>query len=538
MTFVAELEIPHMFTAYSEDLGYLKNNLHHYQYYCEKCEQLFSAAWGKISGAINYYERGANFKCPYCERAHGNHVAYINRHKLVPDKVRIAVKEFKKVITLEIYCNAFKFTNYLEIIETSYNEVFRFDISKQTTTFSNYLYGQKQETIELGNPFQLEIFSKSILRHFKSHSLANSEQKKDITRVLKTLRETVHQKLEKHLKYRISSMFVSPGATHGSFLLPVFNMAYRLMFPDVPNLPSQYREDDSYVRKQLWEANMLKSLGYMDRVIAMTRNKTDFITALTEVYKLPNKPLVRKILTNDPFTVNILNTVFSICSNYDYAIQIFDALVKDLETGINRWDQEGMIKFFAAMKPIYGESGIVRLITKAKESQTYDCIRLYEQLSEINKKALIIEKVRLRDIHDWMSLRHKKQTHKNLKFSVPEHIVKRLSMQSNRLKFFLPAESMQLLEAGHALHNCVASYGKNMKDNQLWVVLVADDNGKLVACLEIKGNELVQAKLDQNKCVSCDKELNTAIIAWAKDANIKIKTSDVHVLKEKIAIPA
>ena len=59
-------------------------------------------------------------------------------------------------------------------------------------------------------------------------------------------------------------------------------------------------------------------------------------------------------------------------------------------------------------------------------------------------------------------------------------------MQKDRMKFFLPKESLELLEAGTELHNCVASYGSDMKDNSKWIVLVADDKGKLAACLEVR----------------------------------------------------
>jgi len=157
-------------------------------------------------------------------------------------------------------------------------------------------------------------------------------------------------------------------------------------------------------------------------------------------------------------------------------------------------------------------------------------------LNDENKKALETESVRLRDLHDWMSLRHKRQTHKNLKFDVPDHIIKRLSMQTDRLKFFMPKESMELLEAGHELHNCVATYGNAMKNNSKWIVLVADDKGKLTVCLEIRGNELVQAKTNRNKPVSSDNKLNSEVLAWAKEANIRVETSDVMLpVKEKLA---
>ncbi len=102
-------------------------------------------------------------------------------------------------------------------------------------------------------------------------------------------------------------------------------------------------------------------------------------------------------------------------------------------------------------------------------------------------------------------------------------------MQTDRLKFFMPKESMELLEAGMTLHNCVASYGSAMKDNSSWVVLVADDKGKLSACLEVQGRKLVQAKIDKNKLAANDPKLNSEILAWAKGAGLQIKTGDLKI---------
>ena len=45
---------------------------------------------------------------------------------------------------------------------------------------------------------------------------------------------------------------------------------------------------------------------------------------------------------------------------------------------------------------------------------------------------------------------------------------------------------------------------------------MADDQGKLAACLEIKDKDLVQAKLDRNRPVRSNAELNAEILTWAK----------------------
>lgn len=569
MAIIAELKIPQMFTAYAEDLGYIKDNgLHHYQYFCEECDQVFAAAWGKPPGALGYCERGSHFKCPYCGIEHQNNVAYIKQNEAVPWKVRLVVKEYKSVVIFEITCKTVIFFEYLRLHTGSHKETFRFDIAKQTVTFSCYENG---EEIELGNPFNLHLFERSILRFFCANSLANSIQKSDLTWILKILRETVHRKLEAHLKHKISSMFVSAGTHWGSFILPLFNIAYRVACPDAPNLPAAYRSEIRAIW-DFWNTKMVEvkkgepgtlihtfsGIDYMDAVIAQTRRKKDFITALAAVHDLPDKPAVRRALADEPFNVKMLQMAFYLCQNYDHAIDLFNGLTQHRvipdSTGIHyrgylNGCHEELVKFLSVMKDIYGEAGLVRLANEPRDLQTRDCIRLYNQLNDENKKAFAAEKVRLRELHDWLSLRHKKQNHQNVRFSVPAHIVKRLSMQRERLSFFLPEESMQLLEAGHELHNCVGSYGRAMKNHELWIVLVADDRGKLVACLELNGagtppnttRELVQAKVDHNKPASSNALLNQAVIAWAKETNIKIVTTDIKVPKEKkkkIKVPA
>lgn len=541
MKLLAEMVIPQMFTAYAEDQGHLHNGLHHYQYFCEECDQIFASAWGRKPGTYPPVERGASFVCPNCGQMHENHVVYIDRKEKAPNKIRLAVKEFKSVIALEVSSKTVYFNDYLSLYAGNYKEIFRFDIPKQTVSFSSYdTDGSLSETIELGNPFKLDILSKSILRFFIPISLANSEHKSKLNQTLKVLRESVRRKLEKHLGHKVSSAYVSPGQNHGTFLLPIFNLAYRVTCPDAPNLPTEFREEPEMIQDFL--SKRLLDCDLMDNVIALTRQKRDFVKALIVSQPLPNKPSVRRLLSVAPFNVALLAKAFEVCKNYDYALQLHESLMKVSGDTRVRWViKENLFQFLQEMRPIYGEAGIVYLVENYIEIELRDCINLFQQLTDENRKAFETESVRLRDIHDWMSLRHKKQSHKNLKFDVPEHIVKRLSMQKEQLKFFLPKESMQLLEAGCELHNCVASYGAAMKDNKKWIVLVADDNGKLVACLEINGKELVQAKLDRNMPASCNAQLNQEIVAWAGEAGIKVKTPDIKMPSEqeiRVRVPA
>lgn len=526
----AEVVIPKMFTAFAEDQKYLDNGLHHFQYYCIECNQAFSAAWGRITGALSYYERGARFHCPHCGKLHEKNVVVIDRKAQAPNKARLSVKVYKNAVVLEVTSKTIEFRELLRVFEGKYKEIFRFDIKKQTATLTRYSNGDAIETMEIGNPFNLGLFDKSILLYWQPYSLANTLQKNELNRVIRVLRETVQDKLEEHLGHKIQSMYVSPGQYHGTFLLPILNMAYRLMFPGAPNLPVMYRQTVDAV-KRLWDIQMIGE--FMDDVITMTRQGADYITAMAAVKQLPNRPAIKRILGKDPFDIGYLSEAFGLCKNYDYAIRLYTGF-KDLQLERTAYGNQLLLEFLREMLPIYGESGIVYLVEHERRAELWDCARMYRQLKPENKEALKDERITLKELHDWLAWRHRLQTHINLKFDVPEHIVRRLSMQKDRLKFFLPRESIELLRAGTDLHNCVASYGWAMKDNTKWVVLVADDKGKLAACLEVQGKKLVQAKVDKNKPVSGDAKLNAEVLAWAKEAKLEISTSDVKVAAEKV----
>lgn len=528
----AEVIIPQMFTAYAEDLGYLNTGLHHYQYFCKKCDQNFSSAWGRKTGYIRWYERGDYFHCPHCGTEHRDNTVCVKRKVEAPNKVRLRVKVYQNLVVFEVVSETLQFRDFLRIYKGKYKENFRFDIAKQTVLFNRHSTGDEVEAFEIGNPYNFDFITKSILRFFTSSSLANLEQKKELNRILKVLREAVHNKLEKHLGYKVSSMYTASGQYHGTFLVPILNMAYRVLFPDAPNLPSLYREDRGVLYRFWKDRLLLNEKDSMDSVIALTRQKTDFITSLITVNSLPNKPFIRKILGSYPFEVGLLKTAFNFCKNYDYAVRLYKGFKK---LGQNDIDED-FLEFLKIMLSIYGESGIVQLVEGEKELQLKDCRRLYQQLNEDNRRAIITEGVRLKNLHDWMAREHRKQYHNNIKFDVPDHIVKRLSMQKDRLKFFLPKESLELLEAGTEMHNCVASYGDAMGNNSSWITLVADDKGKLAACLEVKGRDLIQAKVDSNKPVSINPKLNAEVITWAKEAGLEIRTDDINLKPKELIL--
>jgi len=525
-----------MFTAYAERLGCV-NQLNHTQYFCEECDQAFASAWGVSPGSMSMYERGTYFHCTYCGKQHYKNVAYLKNNEYCPNKVRLSLKTFKDLVVLEVYYDAVFFDGAYRVRSRRGKETFRFDIAKQTATFNSWLNKSPVHAIDIGNPFELDLFQDSILRFFTADSLVVTNRKPELVAFIKELREAVQNKMEKHFGHKIKSMYVSSGTRHGMFLTPLKNIAFRVTFPDAHNLSEMYREHISDI-KVMWERHLITDYSFIQQAMSIARKGTDFITAVITSTGLPNKAAVRREIEKDFFEYRRLVESFNLVKNYDYAIRMYTTIKLILNKQQARLDMKNLFNFLHGMLVKYGESGLVDLAENAEKINIDDCSRLYDQLTKDSKRTLMDESIRIRDLHNWMAKKHREQGHKNLILDVPDYIINRLSMQKEQIKFFLPKESRELVAAGKELHNCVASYAVAMEGHKKWIVLVANDKGKLVACLEVVGNALVQAKLINNQRLAKDDQLNTEVISWAEKANIDIKTHDVTIPIAKQVISA
>ena len=306
------------------------------------------------------------------------------------------------------------------------------------------------------------------------------------------------------------------------FLVPMINIANRIENPSMANL-SVYTEFKGKIPFYMWPENTLLPENWLTQLDQLVENGNDNNTAVIKLLDLPNKDLVRSMIEINYLCVFNLKAAFEICSNYDFAIRLFKAvqITEEIKQFINN------------IKPIYGEEGIVRLAEKSEEYNLEDCVRLYNCLNNENIELLIKERVRIRNLHDWLSITHKKQQHKNVKFNVPEHVIRRLSMQMNGLSFSLPSESLELIKVGHDLHNCVASYSEDMANNKCWIVIITNDDGKRLACLEISENALVQARINKNIGVKENRDINDVVMQWVRKANLAVKTKDIN---DKVAM--
>lgn len=547
MNILAELEIPEMFKIY----GCVTNNhgsspqphLQKYTatYLCSWCKTMFTVDWrDTMQGQYN----GGFFRCPACGECYQvGQVGNPHGDKDIPFNIRMSVKEYKDFIDFEIRSWHYIFENTHNMFPGHRVEKFRFYYkenraellinSSSTLCTDDVTNG----TIVLGDPMSIETaYQNTVLRWLKKHSLPrrSKEMRHSMAMLLKTLRKVLQKKLGTK-----KPMHVSSDVRHGPMFFPLFNMAFRTVFPDAPNLSRELvgRGGGEFNDSTAAAYTALVHPDIFEPAIQMRKAGKNSIQVLIESVGLPDKPQIRKILQKDIMLLAPLTTVFRSIENYDMALAHFETYSG--QTHRNFYYMEDRCGFIKAFKAYgYGEEQLLEHTKTEAPGHLRDHTQLLEQLNGDNKKLLRQARPRLRDLHDWMAIKHREQTHENVPLPAPEHVKRRLCMQVDRLKFFLPEKSMDLFIAGHQLHNCVASYEKEVLNGNKNIILMTDDNGKLIACLEIRKNTLVQAKLNHNRPCHRDETINKAVLDWAKKSKLKINTPDVAVPKteNKVAV--
>ena len=169
---------------------------------------------------------------------------------------------------------------------------------------------------------------------------------------------------------------------------------------------------------------------------------------------------------------------------------------------------------------------VISILKNTDHKSIQDTLEILSQLNKPNQQVIL--KCKITEMHDTATNLLYKQKHPNIKLSVPDYIKNRLMMQKDKIKFFLPNDSYELKDAGTELHNCVGGYTDKINKGTSCVVLVSDDKGKLIVCIELQQNRLIQAKLACNEPVFTNARLQAEVLDWCKKCSIAICTSDVR----------
>lgn len=479
--------------------------------------------------------------CPFCTRKL-EMIYNGKREEQILYEAKIKLKIYLHIITVEILYSSFAFDDKRVFFTKTEKgkEVFRFDFQRKTSTYCKTTASDRGEVrqivcTEISDKNYAAISKISCLRFLK-----NSLREKDfaLRDLAKKLRENVRKFLSEREKRNVESLYVNEGYTaYGKLLQLLFNVHHRLNNPFAGNLTSYDLVDLSKDKNQIgvyslpaWVDGGREKVKTINQIVLAGR---DYISAYCEVLGLEGKPFIRKAISKNKNAAVLFTVACEVFTNYDYVRAAFHALDSMDFYGMEaKGFLEKVRKLKTCFSPYLTEKRILSLLVNWTKYMTNDCIRLFEQLDENSKDKLkkAAKNLRGKELHDWLSYRIKKQHHVHRVFNISSEMLERMNQTVNGCKFFIAQESEELLYAGFALNNCVVGYVEAVCKNKKQIALVKDEEkNSLIACIEIRQNAIHQAKIYNNIPVCVDEKVNTAVVAWSKQANLEIATSDVRV---------
>ena len=292
---LAFVHIPQMFSSYAavlEDRSHAGENLFH----CAQCRQEF-----KIPVRASMCAPTFAF-CPNCAKpfrfgCSNDDNVWVPHGHIAPRSMSFRLDAYKDLVKLTVRGRGFLPSDHNHEtgkywIEQYYREEIRFDIKARRTTWLCTVGGRREMRLELCDPVEISTFAtNSVLRYLYSHFSIRSSRAK-VSTLLRTLRETVHKKLEKRVQHKVSSLFCSAGSAPGWLLLPIANIAYRIVFTDAPNLPHLWRSLNTMGVHAAETACRFPA----DIDLNVIRRAKSTVAGLIEVGNLPNTRSIRRAL--------------------------------------------------------------------------------------------------------------------------------------------------------------------------------------------------------------------------------------------------
>ncbi len=495
-------------------------------YKCLSCNADFEVYHRWIN--INRDDSGSVF-CPVCGQLINNKLSSWAHYKdcselsdWVPVSAYLTVQVIKDGVKLNVSTRSMFMDGNRDLVR-NIRETFFFDVRNRRTLFKQTVGRQAAEyEMELGNVRHMEVYNESLLHHLNKYNLT-AEFRSDLMNLMKCLRTAVQKKWKEIHGYKLKGLYSGYGDDYGYLLLPLFNIAYRLVYADAPNLP-------------IWMGSARACIELDDHFedpipLDRIRRANTYVDAMVE--ELDDIRPVRKLLLKDPFAFGRLKRLRKMFRDPNHYVPLYLMLERrlpELRHTYFTYQTGKWVSFMENFENVFaGRNGgdVRHWLARCKDWTELRDIgsMLRDMPPAIKTKAT---KVKLKDLHDWLVDQQAVIKHEGYALEVPEHIVRRFQMQADQVKFYLPEHSMDLVKGGKIMHNCVGTYGRRMANGECNIVYMTDDKGKLTACLEVRGDRLVQAKLKYNKSVYHDPAINDAIIDWCEKTGLTVDTADVN----------
>ena len=495
-------------------------------------EWRLGSCWNIVycAGEFKMRDYRASYYCPRCGKHHDTKLG-IYRGAPIPHRMTVRIFSRKNDVLLRVSGIAYKWESDRKRVHTyiTFAEEFKFDFKTSRSTWrKGQNFTQLGDPIDFTNPFNIDLLSKheeqSILTYLDSRTLVSLEKTKSI------LLAEVKKRIQGG-KRKLSGKFAysSNSADSGKILSFLKVMAYKIAFPDLP-MPKKETydfinaENAVYMERRIGfhKRNFLDTFidqeESFEKAFKIAEQGKDSITSLVDGFGLPNKPAVRKAIRANPFDIGKIKMALSLFQNFDIAMQAYQKI------NVLKMGQVSGIE--ETLQILYGDSGILRILDD-QPRYLMDTLSMIKELESENRENLLKEKPSLSELHDWLVKKIKVQEVKGYELNIPPEIRRRLEMQMDKIKFFLPKTSKEMAKAGNILNNCLSTYIHKVHLQETNVVFYANKNGKLKAVLRIENEKIREAKLVNNKSVRDDKVVNQQIIEWAEFVHLKISTNDI-----------
>ncbi|WP_302225916.1 PcfJ domain-containing protein [Veillonella magna] len=512
--------------------------------YHHGCGESFVGNFTPQYNVGGYMGSGKFFYCPFCGEAlsiYDDNVStyFAVKDQLVPTDMDVSVKEGADFIDLMFVSNTVAVdTTNVFTARSIVRQKIRFDFKSRKTIYMRSNSTRKWEAISeilpAGKTFRLItedennalIDGSGFLGAFLNVSSRVSKHRDGLRNVLTALRNAFKRKLEKTVGYKVRDVFAPPTACNekGYFEQPIRAMIWKLLAPDAPKLTQLTRYRLSTMNDNLLPAG----------VFEQTKKGTSFVDAVMSEFNLTGR-VWRRALTKDPSMAYFAKRI-GFTDKPSLIMRLIDKISDVFVLGRSITplvDLEECTMLTKAMAKRYGDNRMVEFIERRFDGDQAlaDVFLIFRGLSSVNKRNAIRNlPQRMRDIHDALLVWQQRDRGGDL----PIQVHKRFVGTMGAYRFISPDNTNQLIDAGKRMHICVGSYGRSCSDGDKAVVLVANNNGEPVACLEIakqggRWKKVVQAKLAYNKVVASDDVMNAVVMDWIRSRKLIPATRDIDI---------
>lgn len=537
------------------------------------CGFSFFSFFGSRGFPWGYHSECDRYTCPRCDKILVNHVrnardafytSYNGRY--VPTSADLYLIEGKDFVDVKMAFESVSAFNqfYVNKHGRSYARI-RYDFKKRRTIYSFKPHQSIPDYHELLNPgMDLAIFrfngdykddactlcGEGQDAHYAASLFCtpflflgpNTRLWKDSKTEVRDFTKKIVNAFKRHLEASVGGKVLSPyvpltggvSGWGGIFNNLLRNMAWRMLYPDAPNLTKEDLGTVLTARSSAYPRDPENKITPIDRMhyhlIDMGAKGFAYKKALEAVTEVSlNKPILSAI-KKQPIKkmVNIKDVV-----RIFKAPEHQGAVAAHLMEIINFYYDPAAIRkglhLVRLMAMIKGEAKAYNFVMESSWTDINDSDRMYFQMSRTGRRRFWAYRIKSKDVHDWLVREVTKLGAANVKMTTQTRDMQYLADDLPGGVIALATDSHTLTRWGSLFHNCAGTYKDQVKDCKA-VVLAYFVKGQAKVCIEVnpKQKAIVQAKLPCNRIVGEDPEMLAVVKSWARRKRLAVATLDME----------